>query len=100
MESTYQNPISQKDPNNIEIILEQYHQHTKEKQDLPFYKWIKCKNHFPLDENKPILVYDSKTDSMYDSISFVTLQHMLFCRYMKYKSSSIHYWMRIKKPEI
>jgi hypothetical protein len=84
---------------DIEIILEQYHQHTKEKQDLPFYKWIKYKNHFPLDENKPILIYDPTMDSITDGISFVSLQHSLYSSYMKYDQTPTH-WMRIKKPEV
>jgi hypothetical protein len=82
---------------DIDFILEQYHSNTEEK-DLPFYEWIKYKDHFPLDENKPILIYDPKMDSMYDGISFVSLQHSLYSSYMKYNNQPT-YWMRIKKPE-
>lgn len=84
---------------DIDTILEQYHQHTKEKQDLPYYKWILFKDHLPLDENKPILLYDPKMDGIFDGFSFVALQHSLYCSYMKYDDPPTH-WMRIKKPEV
>lgn len=98
MESTSPNRTSQ-GANDIEVMLEQYHQHTKEKQDLPFYKWIKYKDHLPLDENKPILIYDANKDTIFDGFSFVALQHSLYSSYMKYDEQPTH-WMRIKKPEI
>jgi len=98
MEPTSPNHSSQKDLYDIEVILEQYHQHTKEKQDLPFYKWIKYEDHLPLDQNKPILIYDANRDTMFDGFSFVALQHSLYSSYMKYENQPTH-WMRIKKPE-
>jgi len=95
---TSPNHSSQKKTPDIEIILDQYHLHTKEKQDLPFYKWIKYKDHLPLDENKPILIYDANRDNIFDSFSFVALQHSLYSSYMKYDNQPTH-WMRIKRPE-
>jgi hypothetical protein len=92
-------PTTQHQNYDIEVILEQYHQHTKEKHDISYYKWIPFKNHLPLDENKPILIYDPTMDSITDGISFVALQHSLYSSYMKYDQTPTH-WMRIKRPEV
>ena len=97
MEPPSPNRISSKEP-DIEVILEQYHNHTKEDKSLPYHEWIKFKDHLPLDENKPILLYDKSRDNMFDGFSFVALQHALHSKYMNYDNIPSH-WMRIKKPE-
>jgi hypothetical protein len=92
--------ITQKIP-DIDFILEQYHSNTKEK-DLPYHEWIRFKDHLPLDENKPILIYDKQWSSMYDGVSFVQLQHALYDKYTKHRNDPANapsHWMRIKKPE-
>ena len=96
-ESDSPNHISPKEP-DIGVILEQYHLNTKEK-NLPYHKWIRFKDHLPLDENKPILLYDKSRDNMFEGFSFVALQHALHSKYMNYDNTPSH-WMRIKKPEI
>ena len=97
MEPPSPNRISSKEP-DIEVVLEQYHNHTKEDKSLPYHEWIKFKDHLPLDENKPILLYDKSRDNMFDGFSFVALQHALHSKYMNYDNIPSH-WMRIKKPE-
>jgi hypothetical protein len=91
--------ITQHQNYDIEVILDQYHKHTKINKNLPYYEWIKYSNHLPLDEHKPIILYNPQYDSLYDGISFVALQHSLYSSYMKYENSPTH-WMRIKKPEV
>lgn len=93
-ESTIANYID-----NIEYLLDEYHLHTKINEDLPYYKWIKYTDHLPLNEHRPILIYDSHYDNISEGISFVALQHGLYSKYMKYDKYLPSHWMRIKKPE-
>lgn len=81
---------------DINFLLEQHHLNIK-KVDLPYHEWIPFKDHLPLDEHQPILVYDAKWDSIYEAISFVQLQHALYDKYTKLRNTPSH-WMRIKKP--
>jgi len=89
---------SQKSP-DIDFLLEQHHNHTKEDKDIPYHEWIRFEDHLPLNEHQPILIYDAKWDSMYEAISFVQLQHALYDRYTKLRDTP-SFWMRIKKPEV
>lgn len=90
-------PISQKSL-DIDHMLEQYHNSVKEK-DIPYHEWIRFEDHFPLDENKPILLYDKSKKAFYDGFSFVALQHTLHSKFMNYDNVPSH-WMRIKTPEV
>jgi hypothetical protein len=85
---------------DIDVILEQYHLNTKINKNLPYYVWIKYSDDLPLDECKPILLYNPQYDSLYDGLSFVALQHSLYSNYMKYDNNQPTHWMRIKKPEV
>lgn len=97
VETTPKPPVESE--HDIEWLLDQYHLNTKINKNLPYYKWIKYSNHLPLDEHKPILVYDPRYDNITDGISFVALQHGLYSMYMKHEKYLPTHWMRIKKPE-
>jgi hypothetical protein len=84
---------------DIDQLLEQYHINSKENKNLPYFKWIKYSEHFPLDNKEPILIYDVKYSRMYDTLSFIGLQHYLLDRYNKYDNEPSH-WMRLKLPEV
>ena len=84
---------------DIEQLLEQYHKQTTESKNLPYFKWIPITEHAPLDNNEPILIYDQKYSRMYDTRSYIALQHYLQSKYKKYDNIP-SYWMRLKLPEV
>lgn len=86
------------DPGNIDVLLEQHHKHTKENNSLPWHKWIKFEKYLPLDNDDTILVYDKKRLGLYDTKSYIALQHYLHSKYCKYNNEPT-YWMRIQLPE-
>jgi len=83
---------------DIEQLLEQHHKLTIENKNLPYFEWIPIGEHVPLDTKEPVLIYDSKYSRMYDTLSFIALQHYLWSKYKKYDNIPSH-WMRLKLPE-
>jgi hypothetical protein len=82
---------------DIEIILKEYHNQTKEKY-IPPFEWIRFDEHLPLDNDDYILVWNPKAKALSDNRSFIMLQHYLYAKYMKWPNESTH-WMRIALPE-
>ena len=79
-------------------MLEQYHNNTVENKDLPFHEWITFEEHLPLDNDDVILVWNPKVRGVYDTRSFISLQHYLYGKYMHWPNEATH-WMRIQLPE-
>lgn len=92
------NHISQKKSVDIDVLLKQYHDHTTEDKSLPYFKWFKITDVLPLDIDEPVLVYGEKFDCIYDSRSYIVLQHYLHSKWCGYDNEPSH-WMRLKLPE-
>ena len=89
---------SSKEPGDINSLLEAHHSNTKENKNTPYFKWIPFKKQLPLDNNDTILVYGKKFSQLFDTQSYIALQHYLHSRYCDYDNKPT-YWMRIKLPE-
>lgn len=87
------------EPSDIEVLLEQYHNNTKENKNLPYFKWISLDKHLPLDIDEPVLVYGKRFSTIYDSKSYIVLQHYLHSKMCGYGNEPSH-WMRLKLPEV
>jgi len=83
---------------DINILLETYHNATKENKNTPYFKWIKFKDQLPLDNDDQIFVFSKKFLGLYDTKSYIALQHYLHSKWMKYDNEP-DYWMRVKLPE-
>ena len=90
-------PIS-KSSGDIHVLLESYHSNTKENKNTPYFKWILFEKQLPLDNDDTILVYDKKRLGLYDTKSYIALQHYLHSKYCNYDNEPT-YWMRINIPE-
>ena len=86
-----------------EIIIETYLENTEENYNLSYNKWIPLTDHLPLNNNELIFLCKKQGGhkTLWDAISYVSLQHILINRY-KNKDNYIWeptHWMRIQIPE-
>ena len=91
-------PKSTQESPDIDFLLEQHHTHTEEDKSLPYYKWFRLTDVPPLDIDEPVLVYGKMFNTIYDSKSYIVLQHFLHSKWCGYDNEPSH-WMRIKIPE-
>jgi hypothetical protein len=79
---------------NFSLILEKKLEEVVFKE-VPYYKIVSIKEHFPNDENEMIVVYLNDADIPDLMVSYVALQHILADLHCWKKKPSITHWMRI-----